>query len=226
MRVEVDAPTTGGRRRGCGTRVRGGFYLEVPLSPFGRPIWSFVLDPLLPYKGRPFQGVRFVEAGGRQLLLDWVGERYYPYPADFLAEAGELGISRRVPRTQVHRVRPGALLVFVHRRVLPVVPPDAEPRACLGEVRLGEHAPDRCGGWVRHVPPDDPGGEWRTAPGSEARYGVWAPTVEEWRPGLFAAVPVSRVAYVRGAGEDRDADAAEVLEALRAQGVEAVMVDE
>ena len=211
------------KRRGCGTRVKGGFYMEVPLGYGGRPVWDFVPDPLVPFDTAPWQGIRVQDTAQGQVVLDWVGASHYPYPADFIYEAQRLGISRRVPKTQVHLLKPGATLVLVHARVIPGVEPGQKPEMCMVGFRNGEHVWERCCGWLLHVPGED---GVRTAPGSGVEYAVSEPGAERWTPGIFMVVPLRRVVYVRGAGEERDAEASQVLEALASEGLETEVVDE
>jgi len=212
------------KKRACGTRKKGGYYLEVPASIGGRPVEDFVLDPLLPWEQGPFRGVQLVEQGGRQLILDWVGASYYPYPLDLLAEAAALGLSRRIPRTfSWHKLRPGALLVLVHARAIPAPAPASAPAECMGSIHLGPHDPARCGGWLQHVPADVDG--YHVVPGSDVRVAVHEPVPTGWQAGMFAAFPVGRVAYVR-AGDEQDEAARSVRDTLAANGVKFEEVDQ
>lgn len=108
-------------KRGCGYRKEGGLYLvcegngracermPIPLdkcptcSQGIKPSrgWTWVdSKPIL--EANPCKQPEncstcpLVQPMGRVGLL-WVGEKYYPMPHDFLAEAKRMGISRRIP---------------------------------------------------------------------------------------------------------------------------------
>lgn len=72
------------------------------LSPYGRPVEEFLLDPpqVLDVKalGIPSIGVHLVDLGplGRQ-AVDRVGLTHYPNVADFVEETRRLGVSRKMP---------------------------------------------------------------------------------------------------------------------------------
>ncbi|WP_293180442.1 hypothetical protein [Oceanithermus sp.] len=217
------------RKRGCGQRKRGAFYLEVGFGDSGWPVENFVLDPLIPYDGGPLRGPMPLDIDGTTHVISWVGASYYPMPLDFLAEAAVLGISRRMPRTfPVERLTESSLLILAHARVLPDrarVSVDT-PRACRGLVRLQPHDPDRCGGWLWHAEPnavdEETGAAYRAFEPVGARTEVWSPTVFDWVPGLFAAFRLTRVAYVRSGDSGRDEEARRLLERA---GVPAVEVE-
>ncbi|MGC9384207.1 MAG: hypothetical protein ACP5D6_06380 [Kosmotogaceae bacterium] len=95
-----------GIKRGCGTRVPGGAYVCVDLSPEGIPIDEFLYDP--PKKPIDAQGnVHYPGAVGLHLmqdvfdddlyhLWDWIGTNYYPFFPDFWEETRRFGLSRRI----------------------------------------------------------------------------------------------------------------------------------
>lgn len=92
--------------RGCGTRESGGLYLSTQLSPVGKPVWSFLIDPPWPWERGEFQGVIVApqqpqgwEGTDRVLLLDMVSKHDYPTVACFVEEVRRLGLSRRIPVT-------------------------------------------------------------------------------------------------------------------------------
>lgn len=87
--------------RGCGSRVPGGVYWEVPTSRFGQPIEYFLTDPpvaLYPERiGITAVGVHMIETtNGQRHLIDIIGRKYYRNVLDFIEEAKRFGISRRV----------------------------------------------------------------------------------------------------------------------------------
>lgn len=87
--------------RGCGRRKPGGIYLETELSPFGKPIEDFLVDPPIPVDG---DGWEFLTPIGQHLvqkeniwhIADWVGSEYYPNVLDFVLETEQFGLSRRI----------------------------------------------------------------------------------------------------------------------------------
>lgn len=97
-------------KRGCGTRCAGGIYAEVGLSPYGRPLEDFLIDPptrvnaeMRERMGIKALGVSLMprEIEGRKVtyILDWVGSEHYQTVADFVEEVRRFGLSRRLPRT-------------------------------------------------------------------------------------------------------------------------------
>ena len=116
-------PVVYDHRRGCGYRKPGGLYLMAPAG--GHPCcklpiplhicptcgggikpargWSwfdsdhFISKDPCPEQEGPFLLCPLAEGGlGRQGLI-WVGEKFYPHPADFMAEVAHQGFSRRIP---------------------------------------------------------------------------------------------------------------------------------
>lgn len=105
--------------RGCGTRKKGGIYLEVGLSPFGMPLEHFLIDPPWPVLGEGFpnQGVNMVEREGVWHVLDRVGASYYPNVADFVEEARRFGVSRRAQRTlKFGKLTKDSRIILAHPR--------------------------------------------------------------------------------------------------------------
>ncbi len=49
----------------------------------------------------------------------WVGQKFYPWPEDFLTELRKRGLSKRVAQTNIPPVEPGDRLALIH------------PRACV-----------------------------------------------------------------------------------------------
>ena len=113
--------------RGCGTRARGGCYLESGLGVGGLPIEHFLIDePMLLDVARlgiaPI-GVklikRFDAALGREVthVFDWVGSENYPCVADYVEETRRFGASRRVPRTiDFSQLTADSRLILIHSR--------------------------------------------------------------------------------------------------------------
>jgi hypothetical protein len=136
--------------RGCGTRVMGAAYLEVPLGPGGTPVEDFLVDP--PQRIHPAQlglsavGVSLIPRGpdGPVDVYDWVGADSYPNVADFIEETRRFGISRRITaHAAFEQLSRDSLLVLVHPRAWLM-----DSAAYLTERRRGcpthipAHAPD------------------------------------------------------------------------------------
>lgn len=128
-----------GITRGCGRRVRGAVYLEVGLSPFGKPLEDFLLDPPMPLPveelGISPVGMHFIPVRGgvrgtppgeeAPALFDWIGSEHYPNVADVVEEwrhclrVGVNPVSRRISRTtDFSKIRAGTKLVEIHARAI------------------------------------------------------------------------------------------------------------
>jgi hypothetical protein len=72
--------------RGCGQRVSGGLYMCVGLSPEGRPVEEFVIDPARYWKGAPFRSPIIVPRNDSTIndVLLWVGAESYPADPDYV----------------------------------------------------------------------------------------------------------------------------------------------
>ena len=112
--------------RGCGpARQAGGVYAECGLSPHGRPLEAFLLDPpvRLDLELQRALGVRPVgvalvpdtRRAGVHHVFDWVGSVHYPNVADVLEEVRRYGMSRRLPRSlDFARLSPESRHVLIH----------------------------------------------------------------------------------------------------------------
>lgn len=117
----MGACATPGVRRGCGTRVQGGVYLEVGLSSSGTPLEHFFIDPPLPMTVDTKVGVELIERNGVVHVLDWIGSESYPYASDFLEEGSRHGFSRRVSKgLDFSRLSEASRLLLVHAKGLVV----------------------------------------------------------------------------------------------------------
>lgn len=93
--------------RGCGDeRTIGDLYLVKKIGLGGVPIWAFLLDPPVPYAGPKFRGIQLAPPemtvgwpDDSVLLLDMVGETFYPTVPDFVAETRIYGLSRKMQST-------------------------------------------------------------------------------------------------------------------------------
>jgi hypothetical protein len=91
--------------RGCGTRKKGGIYIEVGLSKRGRPLEDFILCPplVLPVSelGITALGVKLIaDQQGIYHIFDVVGSEHYANPADYLEEGRRFGFSRRISKRE------------------------------------------------------------------------------------------------------------------------------
>lgn len=112
---------TGGVERGCGRRVRGGIYVECPLSPYGVPLEHFLCDPPIPIDVQEFGitpvGVKLMERNGVWHVVDWVGSTHYPNTADFVEEVRQYGLSRRLPQSlDFKKLTKDSRILLVHSR--------------------------------------------------------------------------------------------------------------
>ena len=130
--------------RRCGKRKPGGLYLRAEGTPAACCRLPIPLDvcPICGQGVKPARGWTWIEAGG--LLLDqpckldepcracalnpsnegpplvgksglvWVGEKFYRTPAEFIDEAREQGISRRLPALP-HGWKLGTYVFLAHR---------------------------------------------------------------------------------------------------------------
>lgn len=107
--------------RGCGTRVKGGVYAEIPLSKHGLPLESFLYCPPVPVDaaelGLSSVGVKLVERNGVWHIFDIVGKQHYPNVADFVEEARRFGISRRLSQNlEFGKLTSESRLILLHDR--------------------------------------------------------------------------------------------------------------
>lgn len=109
-----------GGARACGEgRTVDSIYMECGEMLGGSPIEQFVCDPTKPFNVEQF-GIcatgthTFTDHQGVTHILDWVGEQYYEYPADFIEEARQMGISRKINEHQVKRLTRASKLYLLH----------------------------------------------------------------------------------------------------------------
>lgn len=200
--------------RGCGRRVSNGVYWETGLSPYGRPLEDFLLDP--PIRVPPdvlastsAVGVHLHQsASGTWHVFDRIGREFYPHVTDFIEEVRRFGLSRRLPANlEFHRLTPDSRLVLIHDRAYIenfdaygvgwTCPKQKESHADLG--------PDFCFGgcWedLEQGTPVVPGLlEVRREMPSFEYFARLRPegVVPEYSPAFFASFPCSRIAVVAG----------------------------
>lgn len=164
--------------RGCGRREAGGVYFCCPLSPFGKPVESFLIDaPIpMPKEKRTEMGVTAIGVhlkeypGSAPYVFDWVGENNYPNVCDFIEEVKFMGMSRRVPvNFPFEKLRPGSRQVMMHARAV-LLEPERYQLSRMGmeeghrwcPKNIDEHRPQdftsMCAGlWWEDVEGDEPG---------------------------------------------------------------------
>lgn len=118
--------------RGCGKRSDGGTYACCGVSPWGKPIEYFLLDPVRPI---PWQRGSYIipRGGGSDLydLLVYIGvdpkkgdTEGYPSTWSFIEEARRFGVSRKQsPNLQWHLLTPGeSNMILAHPRAFAAIP--------------------------------------------------------------------------------------------------------
>ena len=120
--------------RGCGDREPGGVYAECGLSPRGRTLEEFLIDPPLPIPegldlvNKPQLWQRMLSTGELALdeeglpiydLLNWVGAEHYEYCPDFIEEVRNWGASRRLnPNLDHSLLSASSRMILAHPRVI------------------------------------------------------------------------------------------------------------
>ncbi len=131
---DLDFPKADPVPRGCGDREQGGVYAESGLSPWGRPLEEFLIDPPLPIPdgldlvNKPQLWQRMLPAGEPALdkeglpiydLLIWVGQEHYPYVPDYLEEVLRYGASRRLnPNLDLSLLSRSSRMLLAHAHAL------------------------------------------------------------------------------------------------------------
>lgn len=118
---EEEAGSLGKAERGCGKRVGGAIYAEVPLGD-GTPLWKMFVDPPIRLDdpeamGITPRGVSLVQdpKTGVWNVVDWVGSKHYPNVQDFIEETYVLGASRRLPKTlDFSKITSRSRLILIH----------------------------------------------------------------------------------------------------------------
>ncbi|MBE0427970.1 MAG: hypothetical protein IBX72_15185 [Nitrospirae bacterium] len=101
--------------RGCGSRQPGGLYVCCGLSPKGKPIEHFLVDPPVPYEYGSFRSPVLIEKEEVNHILLWVGAEYYPYVTDFIEETRRFGVSKRIPKNfPIEKLTRGSMMFLVH----------------------------------------------------------------------------------------------------------------
>ena len=146
-----DFPKADPVQRGCGDREPGGIYAESGLSPRGRPLEEFLIDPPLPIPAgldlvnKPQTWQRMLPSGEPALdgeglpifdLLIWVGQEHYPYCPDYLEETIRFGASRRLnPNLDLSLLSRSSRMILAHPLVINTAwQTQRPPQSCKKEV--------------------------------------------------------------------------------------------
>ena len=148
---DLDFPKADPVPRGCGDREPGGIYAESGLSPRGRPLEEFLIDPPLPIPAgldlvnKPQTWQRLLPSGEPALdgeglpifdLLIWVGQEHYPYCPDYLEETIRFGASRRLnPNLDLSLLSRSSSMILAHPLVINTAWQEQRPpETCKKEV--------------------------------------------------------------------------------------------
>jgi hypothetical protein len=202
---------TSGARRGCGTRSPGGAYLALPLSPYGRPVEAFLVDPPQVVRkdalGLAAVGTRMIERDdGVTHVLDVVGREHYGTVVEFVCEARTLGVSRRIAKTaDFGRLTSESRLLLLHERADVANALEFETsRRCPTE--RDEHLADEFRGMCARLWGDEPLGP-----------------AAQYRLAIFAAFPIAQIEVVK---DPAAGSHAETVERASAAGLPVVEVDQ
>jgi hypothetical protein len=148
--------------RGCGEREPGGVYIECGLSPYGRPLEDFLIDPPLPppegkgkeeLANKPQLWVRtartdpddpsteyvVMNPGTEQPIVDlllWIGAEYYPFVSDYIEEVRRFGASRKLnPNLDFSQLTRWSRMILIHPYALNTLwEQQRHPRTCAKSV--------------------------------------------------------------------------------------------
>ncbi len=220
--------------RGCGSRVVGGIYAEVRQGAGGSPIEAFLVDPPKAVNalalGLTDKGVRLIEIGGVWHVFDIVGEKHYPYVADFVEEGRRMGFSRRLPQIlDFGKLDPvQSRLVLLHRKALITNVQEAGflERYHVCPKALPEHEEgllDRmCAAflWQDFAAKDLDEDGIRTMKNGDQYVGLVRPkghAKPERELALFMSLPITNLAVIRGRNPEENTRVKEVYEKVAGQ---------
>ena len=146
--------------RCCGTRQEGAVYACCGVSPWGRPIEAYIVDPARLWLPGFQRGVKIVSRYPKEDVNDlyiFVGKSFYPSPWDFVEETRGYGVSRKViPTLPFDQLTPGkSEMVFVHSRAIPTFDYTCDREAPLSHChQIGEAGWDNVdAGWHPNTSP-------------------------------------------------------------------------
>lgn len=230
--------------RGCGTRQEAGIYCVSKLSPMGRPIEEFLIDP--PIKLNPALGVSPVgvtlitDTKGVTHILDYVGSKFYPNVADFIEEVRRFGLSRRLPRTlDYSRLTKDSRIILIHARAhienterYWQALGDARACPCDKPAHQQAEPPPMCAElWWKDVEGGAPDDTPNALPTSVRRempsfhyYAARRPDYAEplYRPAMFLRLPLTGIEIIRA----RDGSHEQSAEAAGKSGLPVTLEDE
>jgi len=195
--------------RGCGKRVTGGCYAESNLCSAGVPLDFFFMDTPLPVASNDISsvGVNLVERGGVWHVLDWVGTKHYENVPDYIEELRRFGLSRRLPSNlNFSKLTAESRIILVHEKAiirgvkslrwLKEKSGDGScqhPSLDKSEQRKHSHRETSClyALWDTLQP-----GEREMPSFTYTSNGVGDKGIK-YRPGIFAALPISQLVQVR-----------------------------
>src|SRR5713101_7265371 len=156
---DLDFPKADPVPRGCGDREPGGIYAESGLSPRGRPLEEFLIDPPLPIPAgldlvnKPQTWQRMLPSGEPALdreglpiydLLIWVGQEHYPFVPDYLEETRRFGASRRLnPNLNLSLLSRSSRMILAHPLAINTAwQTQRPPQSCKKEIPGHDAASD------------------------------------------------------------------------------------
>ena len=191
--------------RGCGTREPGGLYACCGTSPYGKPIEEFLIDPPMPFKGKPFRAPVTKEKDDVKHLIIWVGEQFYPYCPDFIEETRRYGASRRIPFTKDFDfegfVPFKSRMYFIHPRAI-ITNEDCFEKVDMCPKNKPEHLEGKefCIRSLYYFVQAEPeGGQYAREIGDTRYYVPWVVRSKrpEYMAGMFLNLPFTHFEYVR-----------------------------
>jgi len=210
-------------QRACGSREQDKMYIKVETSPVGKPIEHFIIDPPMEWDGDPpIRSPIFVPGGEEDLkhVVLGVGREYYPTVPDFVEEARKIGISKKVRRNfDFSKLTKGkSRMILMHPKAIPIFDFDTnipcpnkpeEAHVCthrLWSLSALHRSNDQhyiLSETVDEVEIEIPCGRKYTVekPLFPSMEGYREHYSEEYKPGHFLAVPITRLEYVNSDGK-------------------------
>jgi len=220
--------------RGCGRRVVGGVYAEVKQGEGGMPIEAFLVDPPAMVNAQDFgltdKGVRLIEIENVWHVFDIVGEKHYPYVADFVEEGRRMGFSRRLPENlDFAKFDPEqSRLVLLHRKAMIMNVEEAGflhlehlcPKG-IEEHRAGRLEEMCAGLWWHDLAAKDLDPEGLRKLKSGAKYAAAVCPKGSAKPeralAIFMSLPITDLAVIRGRNLEENARVEKVYEKVVSQ---------